>query len=108
MEDSILTSIKKLLGIAVDYTHFDDDIIIHINSAFSTLAQLGIGPKNGFSISDSTSTWSQFIDDPLVNSAKSYVYLSVKLVFDPPTSSAVIDAYNKRLEEIAWRLSVSH
>lgn len=106
--DSILTSIKKLLGIAADYTYFDDDIVIHINSAFSTLAQLGIGPRNGFSISGSSETWNQFIDDPLVNSAKSYVYISVKLLFDPPTSSAVIDSYNKRLEEIAWRLSVSN
>ena len=106
--DSILTSIKKLLGIAAGYTYFDDDIIIHINSAFSTLAQLGIGPRNGFSISGSSETWNQFIADPLVNSAKSYVYISVKLLFDPPTSSAVIDSYNKRLEEIAWRLSVSN
>lgn len=106
--DSILTSIKKLLGIAADYTHFDGDIIMHINSAFSTLAQLGIGPRNGFSISGSSETWNQFIDDPLVNSAKSYVYISVKLLFDPPTSSAVVDSYNKRLEEIAWRLSVSN
>lgn len=107
MNDSILTSIKKLLGIASDYTHFDADIILQINSAFSVLTQLGIGPSAGFSISDSSAVWSQFISDPRVNFAKTFVFIKVKLAFDPPASSALIDSYNRQLDEITWRLTVA-
>ena len=106
--DSILISIKKLLGISADYTHFDDDLIIQINSAFSTLTQLGVGPIEGFEIEDATSTWSEFLrDDPRLNFAKTYVQIKVKLAFDPPTSSALIDSYNRQLDEITWRLTVA-
>ena len=106
MEDSILLSIKKLLGIAADYTHFDQDIILQINSAFSTLNQLGVGPEAGFHIEDSSTAWSEFIDDDRLNFAKTFVQIKVKLVFDPPTSSALIDSYNRQLDELTWRLSI--
>lgn len=105
--NSILTSIKKLLGISSDYTHFDEDIIIQINSAFSALTQLGVGPIEGFAIQDASSTWDEFIDDPRLNMAKTYVQIKVRLAFDPPTSSALIESYNRQLDEITWRLTVA-
>lgn len=105
--DSILTSIKKLLGISADYTHFDSDLIVQINSAFSALTQLGVGPIEGFEIQDASSTWSEFIDDPRLNFAKTYVQIRVKLAFDPPTSSALIESYNRQLDELTWRLTVA-
>lgn len=104
--ESILTSIKKLLGIAEDYTHFDGDIILQINSAFSALNQLGVGPANGFSITDKNSVWTDFINDARLNFAKTYVQIKVKLVFDPPTSATLIESYKNQLDEITWRLSI--
>lgn len=106
MEESILTSIKKLLGITDDYTHFDQDIILQINSAFSTLNQLGVGPEAGFSIQDASTVWTEFINDDRLNFAKTFVQLKVKLAFDPPTSSTLMDSYNRQLDELAWRLSI--
>ncbi len=106
--ESILTSIKKLLGIAAEYEHFDPDIIIDINSAFSILTQLGVGPQEGFSIKDSSAVWSDFIQDQTkIEFVKSYVHLKVKLLFDPPLSSAVIDAMNRMLSELEWRINVA-
>lgn len=106
--DSILTSIKKLLGIAEDYTNFDTDIIIHINSVFSILTQLGVGPSEGFSISDKRDTWYDFIGDSTkIELVKTYIYLKVRLIFDPPQSSSVIDAINRTINELEWRLNVS-
>ena len=106
--DSILTSIKKLLGITEEYTHFDTDLIIHINSVFATLTQLGVGPSEGFVIVDSDDNWEQFTDDNiLIESVKSYMYLKVKLLFDPPTSSAVIESTNRMINEFEWRLNVA-
>lgn len=106
--ESILTSIKKLLGIAEDYEHFDPDIIIHINSAFMILTQLGIGPPGGFSIVDETTMWIDFVPDmSMVESVKSYVYLRVRLLFDPPSSSAVIESINRMISEFEWRLNVA-
>ena len=88
--ESILTSIKKLLGITEEYEQFDQDIIIHINSVLSVLTQLGVGPTEGFSIKDEKSVWTDFIEDGLkLEAVKSYVYLKVKLLFDPPPSSLV-------------------
>lgn len=107
MDDSILTSIKKLLGITAEYTHFDEDIVLQINSAFSVLTQLGVGPTEGFAIVDSSNVWTEFIDDPKLNFAKTFVFIKVKLAFDPPTSSALMDSYNRQLEEITWRLTVA-
>lgn len=106
--ESILTSIKKLLGIAEDYEHFDTDIIMHINSTFMILNQLGVGPINGFTITDKNSTWDEFIEDSIkIESVKTYTYLKVRLIFDPPQSSAVIEAINRQINELEWRLNVA-
>ena len=108
MEESILTSIKKLLGITEEYTYFDVDIIMHINSAFSILTQLGVGPSNGFSIEDDSSTWDEFITDKSVlESVKSYIYMKVRLMFDPPSSSFVLDSMDKMTKELEWRLNAT-
>lgn len=104
--DSILTSVKKMLGIAEEYTHFDADLIMHINSVFMILAQLGVGPSEGFFIEDDTATWDEFIQDKKeLNSVKSYVGLKVRLLFDPPTSSSQIENANKLINELEWRLN---
>lgn len=106
--DSILTSIKKLLGIAEDYTHFDTDIIIHINSVFSILTQLGVGPADGFFIMDDSAVWSDYIqDDAAIQMVKTYVYLKVKLIFDPPANSFVTTSIEKSISELEWRLSIT-
>lgn len=105
--ESILNSVKKMLGIMQDYTVFDEDIIMHINSVFFVLNQLGIGPSTGYSIKDDTNTWSEFILERTdIESVKSYIYLKVKLLFDPPSSSALLDAINRQITEIEWRLSI--
>lgn len=106
--ESILTSIKKLLGIEEDYECFDADIIMHINSVFMILTQLGIGPAEGFSIQDAENTWDEFVPSGSnLEAIKTYMYLKVKLMFDPPTSSAVIDSANRIIGELEWRLNVS-
>ena len=106
--DSILTSIKKLLGITEEYENFDQDIIMHINSAFMILNQLGVGPKSGFSISDKSSTWDEFIPESSnLEAVKTYVHLKVKLMFDPPLSSTVIEAIKSQINELEWRLNIS-
>lgn len=107
MEESILTSTKKILGLAEDYTVFDLDIITHLNSAFSTLTQLGVGPPDGFMIEDATSVWADFNweDDHQYNSVKTYVYLRVRQIFDPPSTSYLIAAFNDQIKELEWRLN---
>ncbi len=107
--ESILTSIKKLLGITEEYTQFDTDIVIHINSVFMILNQLGVGPSDGFTITDSSANWSDFISEDSKNfeAVKSYVYLKVKLLFDPPLSSAVMESMKQMINEYEWRLNVS-
>ena len=106
--ESILISIKKLLGITEEYNQFDPDIIMHINSVFMILTQLGVGPAEGFSIEDDTSVWSDFIQDiKKLESVKTYIYLKVKLLFDPPLSSAVIESMNRLINELEWRLNVA-
>ena len=108
MDESILTSIKKLLGISEDYDYFDQDIIMHINAAFMVLTQLGIGPSEGFIITDDTDTWSDFIDDSTnLGSIQSYVYMKVKLMFDPPQNSFTVDSMTKLVNELEWRLNVA-
>lgn len=107
MEDSILKSVKKLLHLPADYEQFDLDVLIHINSAFATLYQLGLGPTDEFIVQDDTKKWADYIgSDKYIQSIKTYVYLSVRLVFDPPTTSYAIDAFKNQLEELAWRLNV--
>lgn len=102
---SILTSTKKLLGIEEDYTAFDLDITLHINSVFSTLHQLGVGPISGFFIEDKTAVWESFIGTTNgMFSVKSYVVLRVKLLFDPPATSFAIESFNSQIKELEWRL----
>ena len=106
--ESILTSIKKLLGIEEEYTQFDNDIIMHINSVFLNLTQLGVGPAEGFLIEDDTATWEDFIGDSnQLQAVKSYMYLKVKLLFDPPLSSSVIESMNRMIAELEWRFNVA-
>ena len=108
METSILTSIKKMLGIAEDYTEFDEDIITHINSVFLNLTQLGVGPEEGFMIEDDTAVWEDFINDSIqLQAVKTYVYLKVKLLFDPPLSSSVTESINRMIAELEWRLNAA-
>lgn len=107
METSILTSTKKILGIAEDYTVWDLDIITHINSAFSTLTQLGVGPAVGFMIEDASTEWVDFLGDDLqLNSVKTYVNLRVRMLFDPPTTSYAMAAMQDQIEQLEWRLNV--
>lgn len=104
--ESILESIKKLLGIIPEDTIFDNDIIMHINSVFMILTQIGVGPSEGFSIKDKSSTWEQFIvDDNKLQAIKSYMYLKVRLLFDPPLSSAVMSSIERQISELEWRLA---
>ncbi len=106
--ESILTSIKKLLGIGEEYTHFDADIIMHINSVFSDLTQIGVGAAEGFSISDANMTWRDYIeDDPAIANVKQYIFIKVKLVFDPPTNSSVLAAMERTADKLEWRLNVA-
>lgn len=107
MSDSILTTTKKILGIDEDYTAFDPDIMMHINSVFVTLNQLGIGPEMGFAIEDALPTWADFLGDDLrYNAVKTYVYLRVRLLFDPPATSFLISSMKEQVQELEWRLSV--
>lgn len=114
--DSILDNTKKILGISYSYTAFDTDIITHINAVFSTLNQLGIGPEDGFSIEDSNDTWLDFqyaneahtillVPHNQLHLIKSYIYLRVRSLFDPPTTSYLIDAMERQIREFEWRLS---
>ena len=104
--ESILTSVKKLLGIAEEYTQFDTDIIIHINTIFMALQQMGIGPNDGFSITDENDLWTDFMEDSiLLNSVKTYMYLRVKLLFDPPLTSSTVDSVNKLISELEFRMN---
>lgn len=105
--DSILTSIKKLLGIAEEYTHFDTDIIMSINSVLATATQMGVGPPNGFIITDNTATWEEFVG-PLYNCAmlQSYVYLKTKLLFDPPSTGPLTQSIERLISEFEFRLFV--
>ena len=108
MSDSILNSIKKLLGLTEDYHYFDADILMHINTAFMVLYQLGVGPSIPFSISDSSAKWSDFMGTSTdINGIKTYIYLKVRLVFDPPQSSAAMEAIKQNIAELEWRLNVT-
>lgn len=104
--ESILISIKKLLGIAEDYTQFDPDIIMHINSALMVLNQIGVGPEKPVSITDQLNTWQDTLGDiDNIEAVKSYIYLKVRILFDPPSGS-VLEALNRQIDEFEWRLSV--
>lgn len=107
--ESILTSIKKMLGITEEYTHFDADIIMHINAVFVVLNQLGVGPEEIFFIEDNSAIWDDFISDDnrLVNLVKSYMHLKVKLLFDPTANGTVMNSINSLINEFEFRLNVA-
>ena len=108
MSESILENIKKLLGIATTYTVFDQDLLIHINSVFMILRQLGVGPKEGYKITGPLNVWSEFSsDDRFIESVKTYVYLKVRLYFDPPQNSSLMQAIQSQINELEWRLNVA-
>ena len=102
--ESILTSIKKLLGIQAEYTAFDQDLIIHINTAFDVLNQLNIGPPYGFVIEDATARWDEYITSCNLTMVRSYIYMKVRLMFDPPTSGVLVESMNSMISELEWRL----
>lgn len=107
-QESILISIKKLLGIDAFYEAFDTDVIIHINTVFAILTQLGYGPPEGFSIKDKSACWTDFIlEENRIEAVKTYMYMKVKLIFDPPSSAAVIEAYKQNIAEFEWRINVA-
>ncbi len=108
MSESILTSIKKLLGIEEDYEHFDADILMHINTVLAILTQMGVGPTDGFAISDKSATWTEFLGEKVnqLVGVRTYVYMKVRLMFDPPTSSAATESMTKLANELEWRLHV--
>lgn len=107
IQTNILGSIKSLLGIANDDTDFDDELLIHINSNVASLVQMGIGPSEGFEVT-SNSSWSDFIgSDKRLNSIKSYIYMKVKLIFDPPVNSSTVEAYKTQVAEFEWRNRVT-
>lgn len=104
--DSILNYVKKNIGLSTDDSHFDPDIISDINNVLSYLTQLGIGPESGFEISDSFAKWSDFLpSEPKWNCVKTYVHLKVKLIFDPPSSSSLLEAINREIKELEWRIT---
>lgn len=108
MENSILNSTKKILGVAADYTAFDLDIITHINSSFSHLTDLGIGPVGGYAIEDATAEWSELgLSTHQLNMVRTYIFLKTRMLFDPPTTSFLIEATEKQIAEHEWRLSTS-
>ena len=107
--ESILTSIKKMIGITAEYDHFDTDIIMHINSVFADLTQMGVGPSEGFMIVDDTATWDEFTNNNmLLNSVKSYMNLRVKLLFDPASiGSSTLASYERQISQWEWRLNLA-
>lgn len=110
MSEKILTDVKKMIGPSEIYDHFNTDLMIHINAVFNTLQQMGVGPKNGFSISTGDETWDDYLngieDENLYQMVKSYMYLKVRILFDPPTGS-VLTAFQEQIKEYEWRLSVA-
>ena len=109
MEESILKTIKQLIGCPDDFEQFDLDLTIHINSAFAALTQLGVGPKEGYRITGPDNVWSEFEEDTQKSSLiKDYVYIKTRLLFDPPTSSALMDSLKEQLNEMEWRLYIMY
>lgn len=107
--ESILNTIKKLLGIDSEDINFDTDIIVLVNSSILSLSQMGIGPSNGYMVTSHEDSWVDYISDDTINleGVKTYLYLKTKLIFDPPTNSTVIEAFNKNLSELEWRMMLA-
>ena len=109
MEESILKTIKQLIGCPYDFEQFDLDLTIHINSASATLTHLGVGPKEGYRITGVDNKWSEFEEDSQkLSLIKDYVYIKTRLLFDPPTSSALMDSLKEQLKEMEWRLYIMY
>lgn len=102
--DSILASVKQMLGVTEDYDAFDLDIITDINATFMILNQLGVGPKGGFVISGNDETWPMLTDREDLSAIQTYVYMRVRLMFDPPSNSFIVESFNKQIAEFEWRL----
>jgi len=108
MQDSILMTIRKLVCGDPYADHFDTDLLVHINACFSILNQLGVGPENGFVVTDETQSWSSYSDnDRILNMVKTYITLKVRVIFDPPLTSSVLEAMNKEISQLEWRLNVA-
>lgn len=106
--NSILDSVKLACGgIPVDYSEFDDEIVMHINTVFSILTQLGVGPVDGFSISDNTVVWSDYYTSKRLNDVRTYVSNRVRLIFDPPTNASLLQALKEQIAELEWRLTMT-
>lgn len=106
MSSSILNDVKHNLGLFADQTAFDKDVIIHVNSVLATLTQLGVGPIEGYQITGPENTWTEFVNDPRLNSVMSYVFLKVKLMFDPPTTGFLTTAMERQIQELEYRINV--
>ena len=108
MQDSILMTIRKLVCGDPYANHFDTDLLVHINACFSILNQLGVGPESGFVVTDETQSWSSYVaDNRTLNMVKTYVTLKVKKIFDPPLTSSVLEAMDKEISQLEWRLNVA-
>lgn len=109
MDHSVLDDIKKLLGIDSEDDSFDIDISIMINSAILALSQIGIGPKEGYTVTSKEDKWSDYLENTTtdVNNVKNYIYLKTRLIFDPPSNSTVIESFNKNLQELEWRMMLN-
>ena len=107
--ESILDTIKQLLGIPTDDDSFDTDVKVNINTAIFNLSQIGVGPANGYIVTSNTQMWNDYIGASLINleGVKNYIYLKTKLVFDPPTNSTTIQAINDNLKELEWRMQLA-
>lgn len=106
--DSILGSVKKVIGLAEDYRQFDPDLIMHINTAFAVLYQLGVGPKQPFTISGYDETWAEFTTTQQnIENVRSYVYMKVRMLFDPPSTATMHEAFERQIQEMEWRLNVA-
>jgi hypothetical protein len=106
MSSSILNDVKQALGLLPENTAFDTDIIMHINTAISILTQLGVGPVTGYQITGEDNTWDEFADDARLNAARSYIYLKVKLMFDPPATGFETAARERQIAELEYRINV--
>lgn len=106
--ESILTSIKKMLGIEEEYTHFDEELIMYINSVLMGLTQIGVGPAEGYSIKDRNDFWADYLgNNTNLEAVKSYIYMKVRLIFDPPSSGFVLDSIERLTKEMEWRLNIN-
>jgi hypothetical protein len=106
--DSILLSIKKLIGIEEDYDHFDQELVMNINTIFMTITQIGVGPETGFFITSADESWSDFSEDMnAIHGIKTYIALKTKLIFDPPSSSFVLESMQRQIAELEWRLNIT-